>query len=75
MKRLRDREVVSMIKLSAEQMEFLEYIQRTIRVAEKIDIVRIRYDLLIQDVGKSYGLSEAEMKQVFDEIENITINI
>ena len=64
-----------MIKLSAEQMEFLEYIQRTIRVAEKIDIVRIRYDLLIQDVGRSYGLSETEMNQVFDEIENITINI
>ena len=60
-----------MIKLSAEQMEFLEYIQRTIRVAEKIDIVRIRYDLLIQDVGKSYGLNETEMKQVFDEIERI----
>ncbi len=64
-----------MIKLSAEQMEFLEYIQRMIRVAEKIDIARIRYDLLIQDVGKCYGLSEVEMKQVFDEIENITINI
>ena len=60
-----------MIKLSEEQMEFLEYIQRTIRVAEKIDIVRIRYDLLIQDVGKSYGLNETEMKQVFDEIERI----
>lgn len=64
-----------MIKLSVEQMEFLEYIQRTIRVAEKIDIVRIRYDLLIQDVGRSYGLNEAEMNHVFDEIENITINI
>ena len=60
-----------MIKLSAEQMEFLEYIQRTIRVADKIDIVRIRYDLLIQDVGRSYGLNETEMKQVFDEIERI----
>ena len=60
-----------MIKLSAEQMEFLEYIQRTIRVAEKIDIVRIRYDLLIQAVGKGYGLSENEIKQVFDEIERI----
>lgn len=60
-----------MIKLSTEQMEFLEYIQRMIRVAEKIDIVRIRYDLLIQDVGRSYGLNEVEMKQVFDEIERI----
>ena len=60
-----------MIKLSAEQMEFLEYIQRTIRVAEKIDIVRIRYDLLIQEVGKCYGLNETEMKQVFDEMERI----
>jgi hypothetical protein len=64
-----------MIKLSTEQMEFLEYIQRMIRVAEKIDIVRIRYDLLIQDVGRCYGLSEMEMNQVFDEIERITINI
>ena len=64
-----------MIKLSAEQMEFLEYIQRMIRVAEKIDIARIRYDLLIQEVGKSYGLNEIEMKQVFDEIEDISINI
>lgn len=64
-----------MIKLSTEQMEFLEYIQRKIRVAEKIDIVRIRYDLLIQEVGKCYGLNEIEMKQVFDEIERITINI
>ena len=64
-----------MIKLSTEQMEFLEYIQRTIRVAEKIDIVRIRYDLLIQDVGKSYGLNEGEIDQVFDEMERITINI
>ena len=60
-----------MIKLSTEQMEFLEYIQRTIRVAEKIDIIRIRHDLLIQEVGKSYGLNETEMKQVFDEIERI----
>ena len=60
-----------MIKLSAEQMEFLEYIQRMIRVAEKIDIVRIRYDLLIKEVGKSYGLNEAEMNQVFDKIERI----
>ena len=64
-----------MIKLSAEQMEFLEYIQRMIRVAEKIDIARIRYDLLIQDVGRSYGLSEMEMNQVFDEIERISINV
>ena len=64
-----------MIKLSAEQMEFLTYIQRMIRVAEKIDIARIRYDLLIQDVGKSYGLNEAEIDQVFDEMERITINI
>ncbi len=64
-----------MIKLSAEQMEFLKYIQRIIRVAEKIDIVRIRYDLLIQDVGRSYGLNETEINQVFDEIEDISINI
>jgi hypothetical protein len=64
-----------MIKLSAEQMEFLEYIQRMNRVAEKIDIARIRYDLLIQDVGRSYGLSEMEMNQVFDEIERISINV
>ena len=60
-----------MIKLSAEQMEFLEYIQRTIRVVEKIDSVRIRYDLLIQDIGKGYGLNEIEIKQVFDEIERM----
>jgi len=60
-----------MIKLSAEQMEFLEYIQRAIRVVEKIDISRIRYDLLIQEVGRGYGLSEMEIKQVFDEIERI----
>ena len=52
-----------------QKQEFADYVKRYIRCMDNIDrIQHVRKELLVHEVGVSYGLTEIEMQEVFDKV-------